>query len=353
MSRRTLATAIAGAAVVALTIALFVVPVPYAILSPGPVCNTLGAPTAPCPSVLNAASLITVSPASKDHPSTAKLGATTVSVRTGEPSIAEALGAWFSDGKAVVPREVIVPPGQSQQQVSEQGAAEMRGAQDSAVVAAEAALGLNHVVIASVTGGSAAQGVLAVGDRITALDGTAVTSADQLQALSLRNTDPAKQFRIDIVRDGSSKQVVLQRKPDPKTGTLIFGIGLKDVAAGVQVKVTLDPNAVGGPSAGLMLALGVYDRLTPGELAGSAIVAGTGTIDGAGVVGPIGGIQQKMYAARHDFHATVFLAPAGDCSDAKGAIPHGLQVVKVSTFSDALHALAAVKAGQPAGLPHC
>jgi PDZ domain-containing protein len=195
--------------------------------------------------------------------------------------------------------------------------------------------------------------VLQVGDVVTAFDGVKIRSAGQLTDLSAANTNPAAQFTVTVVRSGVTKQVTLGRKKDPQSGSLLFGIQLANVPRGVKVTVTLDPNAVGGPSAGLMLSLGVYDRLTPGSLTGTAIVAGTGTIDDAGMVGPIGGIQQKMYASRHDFKARIFLAPASDCSDTKGAIPKGLQVVKVSTFDDALHALAAVRAGKTADLPHC
>src|SRR4051794_15910191 len=99
MSRRGIAALIAFLSVLTLTAALFLVPVPYGIFSPGPVCDALAKPTSACPA-LNDTSLITVSPASADHPTASKIGATTVNVRNGEPSIAEAITAWLSADQA-------------------------------------------------------------------------------------------------------------------------------------------------------------------------------------------------------------------------------------------------------------
>jgi len=107
---------------------------------------------------------------------------------------------------------------------------------------------------------------------------------------------------------------------------------------------------IGGPSAGMMFALGIIDKLTPTNLTGGKFIAGTGEIEASGKVDPIGGIQQKMVGARNA-GATVFLAPAANCSDVKGAIPAGLEVVKVGTLSQAVSDLEALKAGQP--VPSC
>jgi PDZ domain-containing protein len=107
---------------------------------------------------------------------------------------------------------------------------------------------------------------------------------------------------------------------------------------------------IGGPSAGMMFALGIIDKLTTMDLTGGKFIAGTGEITPAGQVQAIGGIQQKMLGARNA-GATIFLAPAANCSDVKGAIPPGLRVVKVSTLSQAVSVLEALKAGQP--VPSC
>ena len=107
---------------------------------------------------------------------------------------------------------------------------------------------------------------------------------------------------------------------------------------------------IGGPSAGMMFALGIIDKLTPMNLTGGRFIAGTGEITASGQVQAIGGIQQKMVGARNA-GATIFLAPASNCSDVKGAIPAGLQVVKVGTLDQAVTDLEALKAGRP--VPSC
>jgi PDZ domain-containing protein len=100
----------------------------------------------------------------------------------------------------------------------------------------------------------------------------------------------------------------------------------------------------------MMFALGIIDKLTAMNLTGGKFIAGTGEIEPSGTVDPIGGIQQKMVGAR-DAGATIFLAPASNCSDVKGAIPAGLRVVKVSTLNQAVTYLKDIKAGQP--VPSC
>lgn len=349
MTRATACT-LAGAAVVVLAGLLAYVHVPYAVRGPGPVCNTLGAPTRSCPALDGQHQLISVPPAD-DHPSASVLALTTVSEFDDEPSAATALWYWLHASHAIVPREVVHPPGVSQQQTERQNTQDMQQAQDDSVVTAESALHLSHAQVASVVPGSPAASVLAVGDLVLAVNGDEVWNAGQL-AVAVHAGTAATAYTLTIRRGTDTSTVTLHKAT--VDGALRLGVGLTTDLS-IPVTVNLDPHAIGGPSAGLMFALGVYDRLTPGNLAGTSVrVAGTGTIDPAtGDVGPIGGIQQKMYAARHDFHARVFLAPVGDCSDTRGAIPSGLTVVAVSTFQQALSVLADVKAGHLTGLPHC
>ncbi|MGW7498806.1 S16 family serine protease [Streptomyces luteogriseus] len=107
-----------------------------------------------------------------------------------------------------------------------------------------------------------------------------------------------------------------------------------------------------GPSAGLMFALGIYDKLTPGSLTGGKFVAGTGTIDDAGKVGPIGGIEMKTVGARAK-GAQYFLTPADNCAAAAKDTPDGLILIKVGTIKDALGALKDIRSGDTADLPKC
>ena len=116
----------------------------------------------------------------------------------------------------------------------------------------------------------------------------------------------------------------------------------------LEVDIALEN--VGGPSAGLMFALGIIEKMTVEDLTKGQVIAGTGTIDAQGTVGPIGGIRHKMHGALND-GATWFLAPADNCPDVLGHIPDGLEVIPVATLEDAIEALEIIHAGGE--LPRC
>jgi PDZ domain-containing protein len=117
-----------------------------------------------------------------------------------------------------------------------------------------------------------------------------------------------------------------------------------------EVKISVGD--IGGPSAGMMFSLGIIDKLTRLSLTAGRFIAGTGEITASGQVQPIGGIQQKMVGARNA-GATIFLTPASNCADTKGAVPAGLRLVKVSTLNQAVTYLEALKAGHPDSVPSC
>ena len=119
---------------------------------------------------------------------------------------------------------------------------------------------------------------------------------------------------------------------------------------GVSVQMHVDD--IGGPSAGMMYALGVIDKLTEQSETGGNTVAGTGTIDQDGKVGAIGGIQLKLLGAKRD-GATWFLAPKDNCSQVVGHVPDGLRDVSVSTLAEAYDALVAIGEGRGGDLPRC
>ncbi|MFG2311776.1 S16 family serine protease [Streptomyces sp. NPDC048566] len=122
-----------------------------------------------------------------------------------------------------------------------------------------------------------------------------------------------------------------------------------------DVEVTLKLANVGGPSAGLLFSLGIVDKLdgdgSGGDLTGGRVVAGTGTIDADGTVGPVGGVALKTQAARRD-GATVFLVPKAECSDAKAELPKGLRLVPVTSLRGAVDSLVALEKGK-GSVPSC
>jgi len=127
---------------------------------------------------------------------------------------------------------------------------------------------------------------------------------------------------------------------------------LIDPTFDMPVDVTISIDDIGGPSAGTMFALGIIDKLTPEDEADGEVIAGTGTMDVTGAVGPIGGIRQKLAGAERD-GADWFLAPAGNCDEVVGHVPDGLRVVRVATLHEARVAMEAIGAGEAGDLPTC
>ena len=118
----------------------------------------------------------------------------------------------------------------------------------------------------------------------------------------------------------------------------------RELGSPSSVKIDIEVDEIGGPSAGLMLTLGIIDKLTPADLTGGRIIAGTGTVDEAGAVGPISGIPQKLLGARAA-GAELFLVPEGNCAEAvRNAVP-GLAMAKVATVDEALAAVRTYVAG--------
>ncbi|HEU4676504.1 MAG TPA: PDZ domain-containing protein [Motilibacteraceae bacterium] len=347
--RRSAVLALAALTLVVLTAVAAVLPVPYVLEAPGPTTNTLGSQ--------NGKPLISIS-GRQTYPTQGALDLVTVLVR-GTPShtlgLLDALKGWLDPHDAVVPEEEIYPPGQTTQEVQQENAKDMSDSQRNASVAALRALGIPvpvTVTVAQVEKGGPSDGALQTGDVVTRVDGTAVTSSDQLRRLVTEHR-PGDTVPLVVRRDGTERtvKVTLGSSSDGGPKRAVIGVLPKD-SYDLPFTVDISLDDVGGPSAGMMFALGIIDKLTPGALNGGKHVAGTGTIDPAGTVGPIGGIPQKMVGAR-DAGAVLFLAPAENCREAVANKPDGLQLAKVSTIQDALHALELFRDGKAAQIPGC
>jgi PDZ domain-containing protein len=260
-------------------------------------------------------------------------------------NIFAALAAWLNPHDAVVPEDELFSPGQTQQQNQQQDTQEMTGSQQTATAAAFEELHVPYqIVVGQTESGYPASGVLQPGDVIAAVDGQQVTSQTSLS--NLINSYPAgTALTLTILRKGTTERVRVATR-QTSDGRLIGVVVTYQFPFTVKISV----GDIGGPSAGLMFALGIIDKLTPLDLTGGQFIAGTGEITPGGQVQPIGGIQQKMVGAR-DAGATIFLTPAANCPDTKGAVPAGLRVVKVSTLVQAVSYLEAIKAGQ--SVPSC
>jgi Lon-like protease len=343
MFRRSLTLSIAGlATLIAIAVAVLV-PVPYVILGPGPTLNTLGK--------LSGQPLISIAGHST-YPTSGNLNLVTISLQGGPGvnlNIFQALRAWLDPSEAVVPESELYPPGQSVQQTQAQDTEQMASSQETATAAALSALHIGYqtqVIVMQTVPGYPASTVLKTGDQILAVDGQPVTGQSSLT--SMITSHPAGTvLHLTVLRAGQT--LSLQVASKNSAGTPIIGVQVEEQYK-FPFTVKISVGDIGGPSAGMMFALGIIDKLTPMNLTGGKFIAGTGEITASGQVEPIGGIQQKMVGAR-SAGATIFLTPAGNCSDTAGAVPAGLRIVKVSTLSQAITDLEAIKAGK--SVPSC
>ncbi|MFI8593490.1 PDZ domain-containing protein [Microbacterium sp. NPDC078428] len=343
-------TALAVALVILATLSFL--PTGYVIQQPGPVYNTLGVTTGADGEEIP---LIQVEGA-ETFETTGALHLTTVQVvgnRERTPSWLELVGAWFDSSRAVVPLDSVFPAGQSTQQRSEQNAALMVDSQQEATAAALSQLGFDidsRVQVYSVPEGSPAEGILEPDDVLLAADGEPLVDVDELrEAIQRAEGEPVS---LTVDRGGERREVEVTPTYSDADQTWQIGVTIiSDYDFPIDVTIQLDN--VGGPSAGMMFALGIIDTLTPDDLTGGEAVAGTGTITADGDVGPIGGIRQKLHGAR-DAGADVFLAPIENCDEVVGHVPSGLRVFAVDTLDDSLAALDALReGGDHDALPSC
>ncbi|NUU31019.1 S16 family serine protease [Arthrobacter sp. C9C5] len=337
---------VSGVLAMALGLAAMSLPVPYVIESPGPTFNTLGTD--------NGKPVITVA-GHETFPARGNLDLTTVYVDggpNGPVTVFEALSAWLNASKAVYPEELIFPQGVTKEQSQQESAVAMTTSQENAVAAALKELRIpfeQKLQVAGIPDDSASKGKIQEGDVLVSIAGKPITALSVVQAqLAAGNGKP-----VTVVVDRNGRQLPLTVTPSKsQTGRYLLGVVLQyKFKFPFNVKISLDK--VGGPSAGMMFALGIVDTVTPGDLTGGKHVAGTGTITPDGAVGAIGGIGQKMVGARSG-GATMFLAPAANCDDVAGHIPAGLQVVKVENLAEARRAVElAAAGGDTSGLPAC
>jgi Lon-like protease len=347
MSNRLVTLIIAGLAVVVGLVIALITSVPYVALTPGPTLNTLAR---------NGGQQLIQITGRPTYPTSGNLNMVTVSY-TGGPgtgfNIFDAISAWLTPDDAVVPESEIFSPGQSTQQVVQQDQQEMVGSQEDATAAALCYLNISFKTIDKIYAtakGDPAYGVLRAGDIITAVDGTPI-SCDHNVVTMIQDRKPGAPVTLTIDRSGVTRKVTLKTKD--VSGVPVVGVKIDPPSYVFPFNIKINIPGIGGPSAGMMFALGIIDKLTRDDLTGGKFIAGTGEIEptaGGGAVEPIGGIQQKMAGARAA-GATVFLTPAANCVNTAGAVPSGLQLVKVSTLAQAVADLEAIKAGRR--VPSC
>ncbi|MFC8181983.1 PDZ domain-containing protein [Rhodococcus sp. NPDC057297] len=340
MNRRIATLVAALVPVVVLGVVGTVVTVPFAALGPGPTYNTLGD--------ADGVPVVQIDGTDVD-PTTGHLNMTTVAVRD-QLNIFEALGYWASGRQGLVPREEVYPPNKTKEEVQEGNQADFEQSENSAQLAALHHLGLPVVlVVGSVAPDGPAAGLLNEGERLVSVAGEPVDSVSAVRE-SVSARSPGESIDIVVEKDGVTRteSVVLGSRPDDAESGYLGVTPTEE--PDVPFSVTFNLADVGGPSAGLMFSLAVVDKLSPGELSNGDFVAGTGTIDSAGAVGPIGGIPYKLIAAR-EAGATTFLVPSQNCDEASQNVPAGLRLVKVDSLDGAIDSLDALGRGEDA--PSC
>ncbi|WP_369253519.1 YlbL family protein [Geodermatophilus amargosae] len=311
-------------------------PVPYVAQVPGPTFNTLGD--------IDGDPVITVRGRDRNDVD-GNLNLTTVGVGRAGLSLVEAVRGWFDDEVSVVPEESVYPPDRTPEEIEQANRQAFLTSEESAEAAALGQLGYPvKVVVRGISGDdSPSDGLLEENDAIESVDGRPTPDSAALAAV------------LTDIPAGSSVQVAYTRLGQPGTATVTTGDAPDREGSVLGVTVRQQPSApfdvdidvadVGGPSAGLMLTLGILDLVGDTDLTEGAVVAGSGTIDAAGTVGPIGGIQLKMVAAQ-EIGAELFLVPADNCADALGSPATGLTLARVATLDDALAALEDAREGR-------
>lgn len=314
-------------------------PVPYVAQVPGPTFNTLGD--------IDGSPIISVEGRDRNDV-TGNLNLTTVGVSRSGLSLVQAIRGWFDDQVAVVPEESVYPPDRSEEETRQANRQAFLTSEQAAESAALGHLGYPvKVVVQEVPKGSPSESLLTEGDSIDAVDGRATPDAATLSGV-LTDIPAGTTVTVDATHLGEATQVAITTKAaEDRTGSLL-GVSVLDQPS-APFDVQIDVEDVGGPSAGLMLTLGILDLVGDEDLTGGAVVAGTGTIDAQGNVGPIGGITLKMVAAK-DIGAQLFLVPADNCAEASRVDDPGFPLARVATLDDALTALTDFEAGRtPAG----
>ena len=345
MSQRTLAGVLAVPLLIALWAVAIFAPLPYVTYEPGMTVDVLGS---------SGGEEIVQVDGRRTYRDEGELHLTTVLVSRPQTRINlfEVMTAWIDPDAAVLPYAAVYPDNQTAEESEAESAMQMTSSQDTATALALTELGyeVSEVVeVLQVTEGLPADGLLKVRDILLQVGGTEITTAqDVVTAVDAAAVDEPLEFVI--LRGGKEKLVLVTPK-------MVEGDKRVGIAPGpgyrfpFDVSVQVDPN-IGGPSAGLVFALSIYDTLTPGSMTGGQVVAGTGTVDEEGNVGAIGGVQQKIAAAR-DTGAEIFLVPPGNCKEALLAPRGDMELVRAETMHVAVETIEAWAEDPDTDLPSC
>lgn len=280
----------------------------------------------------------------KTYPSKGELLITTASVSSAPLTAWEALAVWFSPTYSTIPRPFVVPPGSSDDEVDLQNQRDIEQSKVNAAVAAFRALGhevprVRGALVLKTLPDTPAAKSLRAWDRIVAIDGAAV-DGQKAAARRIAARDPGEAIELTVIRAKRERTVKATTKE--ADGRAVLGV-LLGTPFDFPSDVVIDSGEIVGPSAGLVFALSIADAFTRSDLTQGRVIAVTGTISldrktGEGIVGPVGGVSEKVRGAHRD-GATVFVAPPAEAAEAERVAPPEMSVIAVSTLKEAIRAL--------------
>ncbi|HVE76989.1 MAG TPA: PDZ domain-containing protein [Actinomycetota bacterium] len=256
------------------------------------------------------------------------------------PTIAEAINAAWDRESSVHPRRLFYPEDLSDTQIHQRQAAQMDQSQDAAALAALSLLGLTPcggvVEIRSVEETAPSFQFLRAGDVVISVDGTRTMTLEELNK-AVRRHPIGETMTLGVCREGAPTEFTFATTSSPSAPSKsAIGVTLGWVALPFSVKI--DASEIGGPSAGLIFALAIYDLLVPEDLTGGKTIAGTGAITPEGIVEIVGGVPHKVEGAEA-IKAEIFLAPISEVGEARAALESDMQVIGVRTLAEAVEVL--------------
>ena len=270
-----------------------------------------------------------------------------LTIRRDEANVFVYLWSLVNPSYDLYPKELILPDGVTPQELSEISIQNMRTSENVAIAVALKNIGYEietkgeGVAVVGLLDDSPVKEKLKKGDLLNSINNVQIFSATEFIS-TLRTYSIGETVSIGLIRevDGVSEQLFIETtliehveyKGEPMVGFLATTVNERfDFPFAIDIKT----GNVGGPSAGLMMALNVYNNLIPEDITNSMVVAGTGTIEIDGSVGPVGGIKQKIIAAKRA-GAELILVPVANFEEAKPFETDNTSIVAVKSFDDAL-----------------
>ncbi len=345
--------------------AFLLAPFDYLIYTPGPTINVLG----------SQGETVILEFSDPDDPSLpsrreaiegdGQLRMVTVS-ETGGPGSGKVRGgdllkAWLSKGASIKRYDQVYSRDTTAQEVEEASSAQMTSSHSTAAIAALDYLGIpmsSELEIVAAAPGSGAEGQVEDGDILVSIQDPQgvvhVVDRPSVPFEVVKTIDPGSTVQVTVLRDGTEVTVPIITT-GPAEGESFEGskMGIYlDARTELPIDVTIHLERIGGPSAGLVFALGIIDELTEGGTTGGQNIAATGALSFAGDVIPIGGVKQKMYGAVRD-GSKWFLVPTDNCASVVGNEPKGLRVIPVDTLREAVGVVNAISEGNTQDLRSC